>query len=101
MKEGNTSLLKELSPGEYAFSSRGRVVFLEFLEHPEDYLPNEIRFSMARFGENEEKEIIAQQGCSGIDLNGALRGLSWENRKIITEFAQDRVLYEGEIAKVA
>lgn len=101
MKEGNTSLLKGLSPGEYTFSNKGRVVFLELLEHPGDYFLNEIRFSMARFGENEEKEIVAQQGCRGVDLNDALRGLSKESREVISGFAQERILQEGKIQKVA
>lgn len=100
MKEVNTSLLKELCPGEYAFSNSGRVVFLELLEHPDDYFLSEIKFSMARLGKDEEKEVIAQQGCRGVDFRDALRGLSRENRRIITEFAHDRILQEGKIAKV-
>lgn len=93
--------IERLSPGEYAFSNRGRVVFLELLEHPDDYFLSEVKFSIARLGKDEEKEVIAQQGCRGVDFRDALRGLSWENRKIVTEFAHGRILQEGKIAKVA
>lgn len=91
MSQKETDPVKRLTPGFYAFASKGKICELEIIDHPGKRLGVQVLFSVSRLGPNEEKEIVVpERGNIAEEMVDALRRLGEENFSIISDFARKK-----------
>lgn len=97
--ENKQWLVKKLNPGSYTFKhARFGDISLEMIETPGEYLKSSIRVSGSRLVTNEHRKKVRvstiTKFSSGINLDGAMRGLSADIITMIANYS-----FEGELTE--